>query len=69
MALLLPDGHPHARFATRAPAAGARRIGIINIMPRLEAYEPYLLDALATRTSTGSTARSTPRSAKDRSMA
>jgi homoserine O-succinyltransferase len=51
MALLLPDGHPHARFASPAPAAAGApiRIGIINIMPRLEAYEPFLLDALATQ--------------------
>jgi len=50
MPLLLPDPHPHARFASPAREVAGQprvRIGIINIMPRLEAYEPYLLDPLA----------------------
>lgn len=51
MAIALPDGHPHASLAgaTGATGSGARRlrIGIINIMPRLEDYERYLLAPLA----------------------
>ena len=50
MPLILPDSHPHARFAIPAREVAGQprlRIGIINIMPRLEAYEPYLLDPLA----------------------
>jgi len=50
MAIVLPEGHPSAPLAV-APEVGAGqrrvRIGIINIMPRLEVYEPLLLAPLA----------------------
>lgn len=45
MPLLLPELHPCAEPG--APRAGALRIGILNLMPRLEAYEPSLLGPLA----------------------
>jgi len=50
MAIVLPEGHPRERSGVAWSDDLARRrlrIGIINIMPRLEAYEPYLLDPLA----------------------
>lgn len=50
MTLLLPAEHPRAERRGVAAARVDRprvRIGIINIMPRLEAYEPYLLEPLA----------------------
>lgn len=47
MALLLPAGHPQASMAVEAGAGAPLRIGIINVMPKLEAYEPYLLAPFA----------------------
>jgi homoserine O-succinyltransferase len=50
MAIVLAPGHPRASLAGSdgEPADPSRlRIGIINIMPRLEAYEPCLLEPLA----------------------
>jgi homoserine O-succinyltransferase len=50
MAIVLPAGHPRAPLGvTERDAAGRPRvrIGIINIMPRLEAYEAHLLAPLA----------------------
>lgn len=48
MAIALPATHPRRDLATSEAAAGPRlRVGIINIMPRLEAYEPSLLGPLA----------------------
>jgi homoserine O-succinyltransferase len=50
MPILLPEGHPSAPLAVpRREGENRRRvrIGIINIMPRLEAYEPHLLGPLA----------------------
>lgn len=50
MPLLLPEGHPRADLAIGPETSGDRRrvrIGIINIMPRLETYEPLVLDPLA----------------------
>jgi homoserine O-succinyltransferase len=47
MAIVLPPGHPSASLATSDGGARRVRIGIINIMPRLEAYEPLLLAPLA----------------------
>ncbi len=56
MALLLPQGHPsEAKLGVaRAPAEERSRppharirIGIVNVMPKLEAYEPSLLAPLA----------------------
>ena len=50
MALLLPPRHPSAASlgVARADTGGRRlRIGIVNIMPKLEAYEPSLLAPLA----------------------
>lgn len=49
MAIVLPDGHPRAQLGAAAGAAERPRvrIGIINIMPKLEAYEAYLLAPLA----------------------
>lgn len=47
MGLALPAGHPLAPRAP-APTTGARplRVGILNVMPRLEEYEPLLLGPL-----------------------
>lgn len=56
MAIVLPEGHPRCDLALSAIEAAIEeeiaaqprvRIGIINIMPRLEAYEPLLLAPLA----------------------
>ncbi|HET9620257.1 MAG TPA: homoserine O-succinyltransferase [Kofleriaceae bacterium] len=51
MPIVLPPDHPRADLALAAgdPAAAARRvrIGIINIMPRMEEYEASLLAPLA----------------------
>jgi homoserine O-succinyltransferase/O-acetyltransferase len=48
VAIVLPADHPHAALATPGDAGAPRvRIGIVNIMPRLEAYEGYLLAPLA----------------------
>jgi homoserine O-succinyltransferase/O-acetyltransferase len=49
MGIVLPGGHPLESLALKAPVASQRptRIGIINIMPRLEAYEASLLGPLA----------------------
>lgn len=50
MAIVLPTGHPRDRLGIpeREVAGRSRvRIGIINIMPRLEVYEARLLDPLA----------------------
>src|ERR1700743_1818517 len=51
MALVLPPDHPRADLALAGddPAArgGRVRIGIINIMPRMEEYEANLLAPLA----------------------
>jgi len=46
MGLVLPPGHPAARLAV-PETAGAVRVGIVNIMPQVEAYEPSLLAPLA----------------------
>ena len=43
--LVLPSSHPS--FVADVPREGALRIGIVNIMPQLEAYEPSLLAPLA----------------------
>lgn len=48
MALLLPAGHPQAAQVVEAGEGPRLRIGIINVMPKLEAYEPYLLAPFAT---------------------
>ena len=50
MAIVLPEGHPRERPGVPWSDATARRrlrIGIMNLMPRLEAYEPSLLEPLA----------------------
>jgi homoserine O-succinyltransferase/O-acetyltransferase len=50
MAIVLPPRHPRAELGISEHAAAGRarvRIGIINIMPRLEAYEGLLLEPLA----------------------
>ena len=47
MALALPDGHPRAAPGSARAGAPRARVGVINIMPRLEAYERYLLAPLA----------------------
>ncbi|MBS2018739.1 MAG: homoserine O-succinyltransferase [Deltaproteobacteria bacterium] len=47
MAIVLPDGHPHRSLAVQGDGSRRVRIGIINIMPRVEAYEPSLLAPLA----------------------
>lgn len=48
MAVVLPHDHPAKTLARPAPSgASALRVGIVNIMPRLEAYEPLLLRRLA----------------------
>lgn len=50
MPLVLPDHHPFQERSTSPDEVQAERplhIGIINIMPRLEAYEPSLLGPLA----------------------
>ena len=55
MALLLPAGHPseaslgvvRSAAEVRARRPAPLRIGIVNIMPKLEAYEPSLLAPLA----------------------
>lgn len=50
MAIVLPAGHPRAALGVSERDAAGRprvRIGIINIMPRLEAYEVHLLEPLA----------------------
>jgi homoserine O-succinyltransferase len=46
--LILPHEHPAPDDVARAsPDGETLRVGIINIMPRLEAYEPLLLRRLA----------------------
>lgn len=47
MAIVLPEGHPHHGLGVARDASRHVRIGIINIMPRVEAYEPSLLAPLA----------------------
>jgi homoserine O-succinyltransferase/O-acetyltransferase len=50
MAIVLPPGHPRAQLGVSEHDAAGRprvRIGVINIMPRLEVYEAYLLEPLA----------------------
>ena len=52
MPLVLADDHPVARpLGAEGPSAGAGarplRVGIVNLMPRLETYEPILLGPLA----------------------
>ncbi len=50
MPLVLPDGHPaRGVFAGAAGTGGSPpvRVGIVNIMPRLESYEPLLLGPLS----------------------
>lgn len=52
MSLVLPASHPLAATLGLPPGEASRgerrlRLGIINIMPRLEAYEPLLLSPLA----------------------
>jgi homoserine O-succinyltransferase/O-acetyltransferase len=50
MAIVLPPGHPRASLGVEDSDVAGRprvRIGIINIMPRLEAYEANLLAPLA----------------------
>jgi len=49
MAIVLPEGHPRQQLgvADGEPGRSRVRVGIINIMPRMEAYEPYLLEPLA----------------------
>ena len=56
MPLVLPESHPAAGVASDPPTTATRdaeararpvRIGIINIMPKLEAYEPLLLGPLS----------------------
>ena len=48
MGLVLPDDHPARDAFERATGVGAPvRVGIVNIMPRLEAYEPLLLGPLS----------------------
>ena len=50
MPLVLPDGHPaRGAFAEAAGTGGSPpvRVGIVNIMPRLESYEPLLLGPLS----------------------
>lgn len=48
MPVLLPHDHPaRSNVPLAEPTSVALKIGIINIMPRLEAYEPLLLRRLA----------------------
>jgi homoserine O-succinyltransferase len=54
MPLVLPDSHPAHALEGVGPLGSAQartedpiRIGIINVMPKLEAYEPLLLAPLA----------------------
>lgn len=48
MPLVLPLDHPARDAVATAPrGATAVRLGIVNVMPRLEAYEPLLLRRLA----------------------
>lgn len=47
MAIVLPEGHPHQSLSVADDGSRRVRIGIINIMPRVEAYEPSLLAPLA----------------------
>lgn len=49
MAIVLPEGHPRGELGVRPRDADGRRlrIGIVNIMPRLEEYEPSLLEPLS----------------------
>jgi homoserine O-succinyltransferase len=49
MPIVLPEGHPRADLGSprRTGDEEPTRIGIINIMPRIEAYEPNLLGPLA----------------------
>ncbi len=48
MPLVLPSDHPARSPSDAAPdGEPAVRVGIINIMPRLEAYEPLVLGPLA----------------------
>ena len=49
MAIVLPDEHPQRALGITARAVRETpiRIGIINIMPKLEAYEPNLLAPFA----------------------
>lgn len=47
MGILLAEGHPHRSLAVEEAGAARVRIGIINIMPRVEAYERSLLAPLA----------------------
>jgi len=48
--LILPQGHPAGGAFAEAAGTGAAppvRVGIVNIMPRLESYEPLLLGPLS----------------------
>lgn len=46
MTLILPEDHPFPH--ERSPSQATRlRVGIVNIMPKLEAYEPLLLGPLS----------------------
>jgi homoserine O-succinyltransferase len=47
MAIVLPPDHPRADLALASARGPALRIGIINIMPRMEEYEANLLAPLA----------------------
>ncbi len=46
MPLILPESHPSRGGSAAAPAGPPVRVGIVNIMPKLEAYEPLLLGPL-----------------------
>ncbi|MCU0685271.1 MAG: homoserine O-succinyltransferase [Polyangiaceae bacterium] len=45
MPLVLPEDHPYPH--ERATSGPRLRVGIINVMPKLEAYEPLLLGPLS----------------------
>lgn len=52
MPLVLPENHPDAGasrgdLSSLSPKGSPVRIGIINVMPKLEAYEPLLLGPLS----------------------